>query len=55
LLQSSFTNKEQNTKKIAKAQNVTRATIGSIVGQFGITGWGRKGKLTMAATRFLRR
>ena len=49
-------------KKIAKALNVPRDTVGSIVCKFNVEGTvatlpgrGRKRKLSAAATRFLRR
>ncbi len=49
-------------KKLAKALNVLRDTVGSIVHKFKakgtvvtLPGCGRKRKLLMAATRFLRR
>ena len=49
-------------KKIAKALNVPRDTVGSIVRKFKVEGTvatlpgrGRKRKLSVAATRFLRR
>ena len=49
-------------KKIAKALNVPRDTVGSIVRKFKVEGTvatlpgrGRKRKLSAAATRFLRR
>ena len=56
------TNKEKDTKKIGKALNVPRDTVGSIVCKFKVKGTvatlpgrGRKRKLSTAATRFLRR
>ena len=54
--------KEEGYKKIAKALNVPRDTVGSIVRKFKVEGTvatlperGRKRKLSAAATRFLRR